>query len=458
MKRTLAILGGSPVRTRPYAPNITTGLEERSAVLRVLDSGRLSLFEGSAKPTAPYSFCGGPEIQALEREWGAYYHAKHAITVNSATSGLYVAIGAAGCGAGDEVIVSPYTMSASAACALVYNALPVFADVEPDTFCLDPRSIEKCVTPRTKAVMVVHLAGQPADMDPIMEIARRHDLIVIEDCAQSHGITYKGRPVGTLGQIGVFSLNSNKTIQTGEGGVITTNHDEFALKMQLIRNHAETVVAGLGRNTRAQLVNMLGFNYRLNEIEAAIAREQLKKLSNFNSVRQEIAGYLTEKLKGFPGIIPPIVREGCTHGYYLYMIRYLAERAGLPRSLFGAALRAEGIPFLEGYVRPLYLQPMYQEQILYGETGCPFKCPFYKGHVDYSPGRCPVVENLYHDEMLVSEDIMRSNLTCGDMDDVVAAFEKIYLNIRELRDRAEGGTLQVEGKMWKAAVLPKTIA
>ena len=185
----LAIHGGTPVRTRPFPAYVTIGEEEKRAVLEVLESKILSDFLGTWSP----QFYGGPRVRQLEAEWSAYFGVKHAVTVNSATSGLIAAVGAAGVGPGDEVIVSPYTMSASASCVLAFNAVPVFADIDPETFCLTAESIRACLTPRTRAVVVVDLFGQPPDMDPIMALAREHNLVVIEDAAQSPGARYKGR-------------------------------------------------------------------------------------------------------------------------------------------------------------------------------------------------------------------------------------------------------------------------
>ncbi|MFH1132658.1 MAG: DegT/DnrJ/EryC1/StrS family aminotransferase, partial [Pseudomonadota bacterium] len=266
----LAINGGRPVRNKGWTDNFTTAEEEKRAVLRVLDSGYLSLFEGSHTPDAPFSFRGGPEVQSLETEWCTHYAVKHSVAVNSATSGLYAAIGALGIGYGDEVIVSPYTMSACALAPLIYGAIPVFADVEVDTGCLCPRSIEKLISPRTKGILVVHQFGIPADMDRIMVLARQHGIRVIEDCAQAHGALYRGKPVGTIGDIGVFSLNVNKTIQTGEGGICVTQDDDLCYRLQLIRNHGEAVV---GPASYKNITNIAGFNYRMTEVVAAIARE-----------------------------------------------------------------------------------------------------------------------------------------------------------------------------------------
>jgi len=280
----LAILGGTPVRTVPFPPYHTIGEEEKRAVMEVLDSQVLSGFYGTRSP----QFFGGPRVRQLEADWCAYFGVKYAASVNSATSGLNAAMGAIGVGPGDEVIVSPYTMTASAACVLVYNAVPVFADIDPDTFNLSADTIRARLTPHTRAVVVPDIFGQPADMDPIMALAREHDLVVIEDAAQAPNAAYRGRYAGTLAHMGVFSLNYHKTIHSGEGGVVVTDDDRFIERLQLIRNHAETVVKAKGVK---DIVSMLGFNYRMTEIEAAIAAEQLKKLDRLHRPRVEAAAF-----------------------------------------------------------------------------------------------------------------------------------------------------------------------
>ncbi|MDQ5847021.1 MAG: DegT/DnrJ/EryC1/StrS family aminotransferase, partial [Acidobacteriota bacterium] len=238
----LALHGGSPVRDRPFPPYITIGKEEKRAVAEVLDSGVLSKFLGTWSP----DFYGGPRVQKFEQEWAEYFGVKHAVSVNSATSALIAAVGAAGIEPGDEVIVSPYTMSASASCVLVYNAIPVFADIDPEIFCITPEAIRQRITPQTKAILAVDILGHPANMDGIMELAAEYGLTVIEDAAQAPGSLDNGRFAGTMAHLGVFSLNYHKTIHTGEGGLIVTNDDNLAERLQLIRNHAEVVVANKG--------------------------------------------------------------------------------------------------------------------------------------------------------------------------------------------------------------------
>jgi perosamine synthetase len=416
----LAIHGGQPVRREPFPEYRTIGEEEKRAVVEVMDSGVLSAYLGTWSP----QFLGGPRVQKLEREWEAYFGVKHAVSMNSATSGLYAALGAAGVGPGDEVIVSPYTMSASAAGPLLYNAIPVFADIDPETFCLTAETIRPRITEHTRAVVVVDIFGQPAEMDGIMALAREHGLVVIEDAAQAPGATYHGRWAGTLGHMGVFSLNYHKHIHSGEGCVVVTDDPDLAERLQLIRNHAEVVLQKKGVSRPQQLVNMLGFNYRMTELEAAIASEQLRKLEGLVAARVELADYLTEKLAGLPGITPPVVRPGIRHAYYLYTLRYDAAAAGVPRGEFVRALNAEGIPMVEGYVEPIYLQPLYQQRVLYGTGGSPWTDAAYRGSVSYARGICPVVERMHYEEVIFT-NVVHAQVTRADLDDVAAAFEKV---------------------------------
>lgn len=419
----LALFGGTPVREKPYPLNITTGEEEKGEVVKVLESGILSVFEGA---NTEY-FLGGEQIKLLEQEWADKFGVKHAISVNSATSGLYVAVGAAGIGPGDEVIVTPWTMTATATAILVYNAIPIFCDIAQDTFNMDASCLEKLITERTKAIMPVHLFGHPADMEEIMKIAKKHDLMVIEDAAQAPTALYKGTYAGTIGDIGVFSLNSNKIIQCGEGGIVVTDNDELALRLRLIRNHAEAVIA-TGMEVKS-LVNMLGWNYRMNEVEAAISRVQLSKLEDLLIKRREFVDYLNEKLKPVKGIITPVVKKGCTHTYYRYALKLDKSKIPIPGEVFIKALRAEGMDFYPGY-EPLYLQPLYQRKIVYGNAGCPFTCPYYKGNVDYSPGLCPNAEKLR--DVILSTEVVRPPLQFKDMDEIFEAICKVVDNVDEI--------------------------
>lgn len=430
----LAINGGEPVRKRKFPAYRVMGNEEKEAVCRVIDSGILSRFLG----TWDDDFFGGPEVQAAEREWAVFFGSKHVVAVNSCTSALYCAMGATGIEPGEEVIVSPYTMSASATAPLVYNAIPVFADIEEEYYCLDPRSVEERITPRTRAIIVVDLFGQPYDREAINQIARNHGLFVIEDCAQAPGATYGEKYAGTLGHMGCFSLNYHKHIHTGEGGFIATDDDGLAIRLRLIRNHAEAVVEAAGVTN---LVNMIGFNYRMTEIEATLACCQLRRLPMLLKERQENCDYLNGLLGEIPSIQATSVRPGTTHAYYVHPLKFDENIAGVGRDRFIEAVKAElpatelregeGVGIGTGYVKPLYLQPIYQQKTAYGSKGCPFSAPWYDGEVRYTKGLCPVTERL-HERDLVTHELMRPPMTREDLDDVVAAFWKVWENRHEL--------------------------
>lgn len=434
----LALFGGPPVRSEPFPAYEVIGAAEKAAAQRVLDSGTLSRFLGTWHP----DFYGGPEVQAFEREWAAAGGVEHAVSVNSCTSGLYAAVGAVGAGPGDEVIVSPYTMIASATAALIFNAVPVFADIDPETYTLSAETIAPKITPRTKAIIVVDIFGQAADMEPIMALARKHSIKVIEDCAQAPFATYKGRPVGSLADIGVFSLNYHKHIHTGEGGMCVTDDDELAERMQLIRNHAEAVVAAKGVTN---LVNMIGFNFRLGEIEAAIGRCQLAKGPGLIAQRKHNVRALEKKLAGIPGLSMPKVGPAGDHVYYVHALSHDENVMGVSRELFVKAVKAElpatrlreaeGVLIGQGYVKPLYLQPLFQSMIGYGTVQCPFRCPHYDGTVSYAPGSCPNTERA-HFSTVITHELMRPPMTEADLDDVAGAFHKVADHLPELSDRA----------------------
>jgi len=434
MSNKLAINNGPKYRTEPFPAYNTIGTEEESAVLRVLRSGKLSTYLGAWHD----DFYGGTEVQAFEKEWAEKFKVKHAITVNSATSGLFCAVGALGISPGDEIIVSPYTMSASATAAIAYGAIPIFADVEDKYFCLDPQSVREAITDKTKAIIVVDIFGQAYNCEEINKIAEEHNLKVIEDTAQAPGGMFKDKFAGNLGDIGVYSLNYHKHIHTGEGGVVVTDCDELAMKIRLIRNHAEAVLAGKGYSDKEDLVNMVGYNYRMTEIEASIGREQLKKLDNLNSQRLENVDYLNNLLSQIPCIDVPPIRENTKHVHYVNVLLFNEEKAaGIHRNKFIDAVKKE-LPNTElredsevllsyGYVKPLYKLPMYQEKIAFGKDGYPFNL----SDVDYKEVKCTTCEDLHFNKIITNEFI-RPGMTKQDLDDVYGAFQKVWENRSEL--------------------------
>lgn len=422
----LAILGGKRVREKQFINYAIIGDEERQKVNEVLDSGILSGFIAKAGE----NFLGGKYVKELESLVKEYFKIKYAVTVNSATAALHIAMGACGIGPGDEVIVPPYTMSASATAVIMQNAIPVFADIEKDTFCIDPQRIKEKITAQTRAIVVVHLFGYPANMEEIAKIAKNHDIFIIEDCAQAPGATYEEDFVGTIGDIGIFSLNQHKTITSGEGGFAITNDEELALRMQLIRNHGEVIVEDMKVD---DISNIVGLNYRMTELEAAVSIGQFNRLDFLNKYRIELARYLTEKLSRFEGLVLPKEDKTKTCVYFVYPIRIKEEVVGVSRNTFVKALQAEGIPFGAGYIKPIHLEPLYQRKIAYGIQGCPFSCSFYRGDVDYSKGICPVAERMYESELMITA-ICRYPHTKEDIDDAAMAFKKLFANLNELKN------------------------
>ena len=325
-----------------------------------------------------------------------------------------------------------YTATASA--VLLFNSIPVFADVDPDSFCIDPAAIERAITPRTRAIMPVHLTGNVADMDAILATARRHKLVVIEDAAQAIGASWNGRKAGTLGNAGVFSFQQSKNIMTGEGGMIVTDDPEIARRCRLIINHGE--VAFDDGHSAEDLTNIVGCNFRMPELCAAVGRAQLRKLETVNAWRTRNADVLRHELAGLPGLrLPPSQRHGNGPGRdvpHLFVALHDAAEMGASRAAFVAALRAEGVPVGTGYTRPMYANPTFLKKIAFGGKGCPWTC---QGHseVDYRHGLCPVGENLLNEQFLWFYHIAYAS-TENDMREIGRAVQKVVAHRAELAD------------------------
>ena len=419
-KNKLALFGGTPVRSQPFPGYPCFGQEEVDAVTEVVKSGKISMFD--------LDFLGGEKVRTFEDNFAQYHGVRYGISVNSGTAALHVALAALQIGPGDEVIVPPYTFTATASSVLMNNAVPVFVDVTPDTYNLNPEKIEEAISKRTRAIIPVHLFGHPAEMDAIMEIAEDHDLRVIEDCAQAPGAVYKERKIGTIGDLGAFSFQRTKNMTTGEGGMIITDDETFTHRCRLVRNHGEAFSMG---QKREYLANVLGWNYRMTEMEAAIGIEQLKKLDTFNEVRIRNSRYLTEKLSGIDGITPASEASYVKHVYSTYVVRYDDKKTGIPKQQFIFALAAEGIPIWNGYPHPLYENPIFKEKIVHGSKGCPFNCNFYKGNIDYQRTRCLVTETLCNS--LFGFSVIRPSAGIEDMDDIVTAVKKVLVHKDELQ-------------------------
>jgi perosamine synthetase len=421
----LALLGGPRAIQAAFKPFNTIGDEEIAATTEVLRSGVLSAYIGAPGE----AFMGGPRVRAFEAQAARYFGVKHAIAVNSWTSGLIAAVGAIGIEPGDEIITTPWTMVATATAILHWNGIPVFADIEPDSFNIDPASVEKLIGPRTRAIMAVDIFGQSCNMRALRDIAQRHNLKLLCDTAQAPGATYHGAHTGTLADIGGFSLNYHKHIHCGEGGVLVTNDDRYARRLQLIRNHAEAVIDS---SDPAELCNMLGYNFRMGEIEAAIAGEQLKKLAANVQGRQRAVAAFNAGLSALPGLKTPVVSEGCTHVYYVYGMTLDIARLGVTRDRLVAALRAEGVPGLMSGYQNVHLYPLFQQRIAYGTKGFPWTSPYADRQVSYARGTCPQAEAL-HAHSFLGINICLNDYSADDVRQVVGAFEKVWRNLDSLR-------------------------
>ena len=413
----LAIRGGKKVRTKLYPKHPMIGDEEKKQIMEVLDSGNLSTFRASPGE----HFLGGRKIREFEEKFSKKIGAKYGVTFNSASSALHAGVVAIGVNPGDEVIVPPYTFTSTATSALMHNAIPVFSDVKKDIYCLDPKKLKKTLSPLTKAIIPVHLFGHACDMDEIMEFAQKHNLRVIEDCAQAPGGSYKNKNVGTIGDCGVFSFQETKNIMTAEGGMLVTNDEEIANVARMMRNHGEMVFPSLKQRTYKS--EFLGWGYRMTELEAALGVAQVSKMEYLNDERIKLCSFLAKEINKIDGL-KHTKYDFVKHVYYAFAFSYDEKKVGIPRDLFCESLRAEGIPFSAGYVKPLYLNPLYAEKKAFA-----FK--HYTGNAKYEKGICPVAEELY-EKILVGTEIVRPPATINDIEDIVIAIHKIIENKKEL--------------------------
>ena len=426
MTDTLAIHGGTPAIERPLAPFKSMGLEEEEAAASVVRSGVLSAYIGAPGE----AFMGGEQVRAFETKAAAYFGVKHALGVNSWTSGLIAEVGAIGVEPGDEIITTPWTMSATAMAILHWNAIPVFADIDRDTFNIDPESVRKLITPRTRAIMAVDIFGMTADVAALRAIADEYGLKLLGDTAQAPGAKRSGGYTGTGYDIGGFSLNYHKHIHCGEGGILVTEDDALAERLALIRNHAESVIKP---TERSQLANMIGYNFRMGEIEAAIASVQLDKLEERVADRQRVAAQLTAGLSGLRGLKIPTLAEGSTHVYYVYGLTLDTQELGVSRAQIADALRAEGVPGVAPGYQNLHRLPIFTEQCAYGTGSFPWSLRADEGrNFAYGSGTCPVAEEL-HDTSFLGLAVCLHQLPEEDVSDIVTAFHKVWDNLEALK-------------------------
>jgi dTDP-4-amino-4,6-dideoxygalactose transaminase len=405
----LAILGGTPVRTTPFPAYPVRGEDEVAAAAEVIRAGNLS---GQ----------GEGQVAAFAAEFAAYSGVRFGVATSNGTTALHTALGAAGVGVGDEVIVPPYTFLSTATSPLMQNAIPVFADIESQTLGLDPRAVAARITPRTKAVIVVHMNGYPADLDGLDALARERGLTLIEDCSHAHGAEHRGRKVGTIGRLGVFSFQQRKNLSLGEGGIVITDDEQLAARAAAFVSFGPVPLA---------------YNYRMTEIHGAIGRVRLRRLDEQNAERIRNARFLDRELEGVPGLRPQRPRPDTKVVYYNYVLHYDESALGVSRRRFTEAVAAEGVPVPAIY-RPLHRHHTFRTRDAYGH-GYPWAAPAYgvpeAEQPRYEDGICPVAEESCDRRNI--ELKIHPPATIDDMADIAAALKKVMAHLDDLRQRDE---------------------
>jgi dTDP-4-amino-4,6-dideoxygalactose transaminase len=441
MPDKLAIDGGKPVLDpATIEPWPILDKRDQDAVLRVFKNGYL---------------CGpdAPEVRGLETEWGDYVGRKYCLTTNSGTAALHMALAALNIGPGDEVLVPAYTFLASASCVLHAGAVPVFVDVDRITCTMDPERIEEKITVRTRAIIPVHIHGLSAEIDSILEIAKKHGLHVLEDACQAHGAENRGRKVGSFGEIAAFSLNSSKNLTGGEGGLLVTDDDDYFMRAKMLRMFGDEI----DDETKLRKYNasILGYQYRNLEMPAALARAQLQRLDEYNDLRIQNCNYLTEQLSQIPGVRPPHVPEGYRHVYWMYVVEFYPEEAGADmepeefRVAVEKALFMEGVQVGQWQTMPVPQQDLFQTKKGYGASGYPwnfteegrnmvYRSEDYPNTLDFCR-RYTVVAGIHPPN---SRELMKK---------YAEAFSKVLSDIDTVRDHAGDDLVaHYSGKLFRA--------
>jgi dTDP-4-amino-4,6-dideoxygalactose transaminase len=399
----LAILGGKPVRRERFSPWPIIAENDEKSWMEVLRKKKWCRIDGDY-------------ANRFEETWARIMGAKHCVAVANGTSALITSMAALGIGPGDEVLVPPYTFVATINAVLVHHALPVFVDTDPETFQVDARLLESSITEHTACIVPVHLGGSAADMDAVLAVAARRKLPVVEDACQAALAEWKGRKLSTLGDLGCFSFQASKNLNSGEGGAILTNDDRLAAECRSFQNNGRSTVGGASyaRN---------GANLRMTEFQAALLLTQLTRLEEQSRRREQNAAYLTGLLREIPGIAPARMYDGCTRNvYHLYMFRYdPAGFEGLPRSKFLKALAAEGIPCSAGY-SPLYSEPFLKNTL----ESRPFRAIYSPKRIaDYLERiHCPANDRLCEQGVWLFQTLFLGPQS--DMDQIADAVRKIH--------------------------------
>jgi len=426
MAEKLAIQGGTPIRTRAFPARDPYGPDDAAELMEVLK-----------QQTAFYA--SGKKVYEFQRAFAKLYGVRHAITSTSGTSAIHVAIGAINPDPGDEIITTPISDMGTVAPIVLCNCVPVFADLDPGTFNLDPKDVERKITDRTRAIIVVHCWGQPANMDAFMKLAAKYKLKIIEDCSQAHLTRYKGKLVGTIGHLGAFSLQSSKHLQCGDGGVTITNSDAMGKRAALYVDKG----CDWTEDRRYRLrYAFLGPCYRMTEFQGAVLVSQLRRLEWIVKTRQQMGDLLVKKLARVPGVHPPARTRGAEHSYWSLPIRVDSDVLGVTPDKFGEAVTAEGVPLGGNWIgKPLYAFEALADQITYGRSHCPFDCPAHGKRVEYGWGLCPKAEKALAQLRVVA---LNERWTEAEVDDTAAAIRKVADHFartkRTRKRRAKGST------------------
>jgi dTDP-4-amino-4,6-dideoxygalactose transaminase len=403
-----AIAGGKPAKTKPYRKLPRYGEEELNELKQALAQGTLF-------------YAQGKKVHELEKQFAAQHASTFGIACSSGTAALHSATMAAGVSPGDEVIVPPITDMGTLLPVLWQGGVPVFVDLDPKTYNLDPAAVEEAITPKTRAIMAVHLTGNACDLNALKAIADRHKLFLIEDCAQAHGVTYDGKPIGSIGHVGCFSYNEFKHIACGDGGVIVTSDAEVARKLRLATDKAYD----RSPNVAVRDPRFMANNYRMTELQGAVAIAQLHKLDSIVQRRQSWCGRLTDRIKHIAGLQPPTVTAGGTHTYWFYMTRVDPAALGASADQFAAALRAEGLPAGAHYIgRPIYKYPLFTDHSAFDHGDHPY------GRVDYTKVKCPVAEAILGTCVVLS---VNESYDDQDLDETVRGIERVAAHFHARR-------------------------
>ena len=410
----IALYGGEKVKTTPYGTGKRFGQEELNMLSEALEQNTLFYWMGNM-------------TKRLCKKFADMHGSKYCATSSSGTAAIHVALGAVGVGPGDEVITSPITDMGSVIGILYQNAIPIFADLDPHSYNMTAETIEAKITDKTKAIVLVHLGGNAAEVDKIVEMAHKRNIYVIEDCAQSYGCLYKGKYAGTYGDIGCFSLNDFKHISAGDGGLILTDDEELYHRAVMF---ADKNYNRFGVDV-AKNVTTLAPNYRMNELTAAVGLAQLDKLEAICAGRRAYGDALGKAFAEIPGLYPYKITEGCESSYWFYLLRINEEELGASRAEFAQALQAEGIRVGGGYIPTcVYQYDMFKNRTVYpGGSNYPFGDTY-----EYHDGDCPVAEEIL---ATCLNFVVREYFTQQDLQDTITAVQKVcaYFAARKAEEK-----------------------